>query len=64
MLITKGKQVREEHFFSISKKWRRYFLRKKNIRPELLLASDQIDTQINMNSDNAITTAAPDVSTI
>ncbi|CAH1976117.1 unnamed protein product [Acanthoscelides obtectus] len=62
MLITKGKQVGEEHFLSINMKWRRYFSRKKNIRPELLLASDQIDTQIDMNSDNAITTAAPDVS--
>ncbi|CAH1996098.1 unnamed protein product [Acanthoscelides obtectus] len=49
-------------FFEYKHEMEEVFLKKKNIHPELLLASDQIDTQIDMNSDNAITTAAPDVS--
>ncbi|CAH1992952.1 unnamed protein product [Acanthoscelides obtectus] len=53
---------RERTFFEYKHEMEEVFLKKKNIRPELLPASDQIDTQIDMNSDNAITTATPDVS--
>ncbi|CAH1993644.1 unnamed protein product [Acanthoscelides obtectus] len=48
---------RGRNFFEYKHEMEEVFLKKKNIRPELLLASDQIDTQIDMNSDDAITTA-------